>query len=301
MSDVIKQITFSASQELVLADRRFFNYLLLNALEQGCFKKEYQIKFTQLCGVFSAIEPAYERILLACERILQVALTIDLDGKSLVLGLVQMISVDATAQVITYQFSRACFEIYQQADLLERCLIQAHFAAKYTVKLYELLAAHRFSQQYHEPLVIEINQLRVLLGVAQNKMKNFNDLLRFVLLPAIEEINLYASFSVKFDKIHEGRKVSALSFHLQHKLGELPMHASKDRVPMRRPNIFFENPKEDQAYSFLLNAPTKIRKQYFAIAKENALKKRKMLSNDMLDTPDVWFEYCKHVLSSKGE
>ena len=95
--------------------------------------------------------------------------------------------------------------------------LRIHFmlglSGKYAVTLYMLLESVANLQT--PVLDVEINQLRQWLQIPDGKMEKWYDVNRFALEPAIKQINdnpQLAGFSVKMEKIKEGRAVDRVRF-----------------------------------------------------------------------------------------
>jgi len=295
----IQQIDISSPVSLVLADRRLLNYLLRNALALSEKSGGYQIPFDALTGVFSSKAPDALRLSQGIERLLQVTVKIsdnEPNENIYITNLLLNVRIDTKNAVLSYAFSPAARMIYDDPKLLEYCLIEAHFEYKYSQRLYKILAEYIFSTDKNEPFSIEILKLRECLSIEEDKLKNFNDLDRFVLTPAINEINLYASFMVTINQVTKGRKVTSLDFSFQRKRNIKDKSNPLDVIPAVRPKMTIENPEEEKAYTYLLNTTTKERKQYFNVALKEAKKKKVRIEINSFDTPDVWFEFCKKEL-----
>lgn len=77
----------------------------------------------------------------------------------------------------------------------------------YSIRLYELLI------QYKEIgyRTITIENFRIMLNI-EDKYDLFKDLDKYVLKPAIKELNEKSNLTVQLKKIKNGRNISALSF-----------------------------------------------------------------------------------------
>ncbi len=295
-SNAITSIKVSKPDRLVLADRRLFNYLLHNAFSDHKKNTKYEISFETLKGVFSSGSPNTKLLLPSAERLLQITLTIEYEGQSpryAILNLLSDLQIHIDKKCLAYSFPEACQKIYSNPELLERCLIQTHFEYKYTEGIYSLLVKHAFSNDTQKTVQIDLTHIRQCLSIDVDKLKNFNDFLRFALKPAIDELNWYASFATSFETVTKGRKVVALVFHISNKRKISSLANPQKVIPLKRPVLFIEDPLEEEAYTYLLNTSTKQRRKYFNIAAENHLKKRKKLSIESFDTPDTWFDSCK--------
>ncbi|PIQ43450.1 MAG: hypothetical protein COV52_03720 [Gammaproteobacteria bacterium CG11_big_fil_rev_8_21_14_0_20_46_22] len=298
----IRDLSLSKPADLALADRRLFNYLLHQAFSDGLQTTRFTIGFDELIGVFSSKAPSVDRVLLSLQKLLQMTITVHhrTDESAIeVFNLLSEVCVDRKQHRLHYAFPTLARAIYKDPALLERCLIQAHFEYKYSEALYVLMADQVFAQKAAS-FELELSKLRDKLGIACDKMKNFNDFDRFVLRPAINEINLYASFQVCVEPVKQGRKVTALSFSFDIQREVSSLSAAKQVIPSHRPRFFIEAPEEERAYAYLLGASTPERKKYFEIAAQNAARQRVRLSPESLDTPDVWFDWCKRELLERS-
>ncbi len=192
---------------------------------------------------------------------------------------------------VVYSYSDICKSLLSDPVLLEQCLIQAHFGLKYSNVLYQLLASSIYAE--HNVLSLDISDLRQRLFVSEGKLSNFNDFDRFVLRPAVKEINSYASFAVKYHTERKGMKVIAVVFEMHSKRN---ISSIKEVIPVKRPRFFIDDPALEQAYSLLLNAETSVRRKYFEIACKNARKEKQTLDEEMFDRPDLWLQWVKKSL-----
>lgn len=80
---------------------------------------------------------------------------------------------------------------------------------QYSPRLYELLKSY---QKNNREWFFELDELKRVLDC--QGYKNFNDLKRFVLEPAVKEINQYTDLNVAYDTEKEGRKVVRVTFFL---------------------------------------------------------------------------------------
>lgn len=80
---------------------------------------------------------------------------------------------------------------------------------QYSPRLYELLKSY---QKNNRQWFFEVEELKRVLD-CQN-YKNFNDFKRFVLQPAVEEINQYTDLNVAYDTEKEGRRIARVNFFM---------------------------------------------------------------------------------------
>jgi len=304
MKLIINRLTLLKSGLLTLADRRLYNYLLHNAFDQLTKKSTFTIQMSDLEGVFASHEPSIDRLKESLTRLLRLLVEIEAQQNKekiwLVSNLLSKISIDELNRTLSYSYPDICRELLTDPATLERCLIQAHFEHKYSQQIYEILALAAFA--CNTELTIEITDLRSRLNIPDNALKNFSDLHRFVLLPALNEINAYASFASKFDMIRKGRKVTHLCFHLTQKKIISGIINAKEIIPPKRPRMFIEKPEHEWAYAYLLNAETKERRKYFDLANKKASENGISINIEDFDRPDKWFQWVTHeVLKIKSK
>lgn len=80
----------------------------------------------------------------------------------------------------------------------------------YSIRLYELLMQFKAIGDR----IIKVDDFRVMMGVS-DKYKEFRDLNKRVIIPAITELNQKSDLQVTMDIVKDGRSVAALHFHFQ--------------------------------------------------------------------------------------
>jgi len=296
----VSNLLLSFGNQLTLADRRLYNYLLHHAFKSLNKTLEHSIKLTDLQGVYGAGMPSLERIKESLRRLMRTLIEFEIEKDNqknfVVINLLSSAKLNEKNKILNYIYPEFCRLLFTEPVLLEKCLIQAHFTYKYSNLLYEFLAAEYYKgNNFFE---IELEDLRAGLHVEQDKMRNFTDFNRFVLEPALKEINSYASFATNFSQIKQGRKVTHLNFEFKNKYPFEKIKSAKQIIPQRRPQLFIDNPQQELAYAYLLNASTQERKRFFNLAQKKAMKaKKENINEELFDCPDLWFRWVvKEVL-----
>ena len=141
---------------------------------------------------------------------------------------------DRPAGVLTYSFDKRLVEILQDSKIWGSISLPVLMAltSKYSVSLYELVSQWvGLSHKTFESISVE--ELRALLGVELTKYPTFGGLNKYVLQPAITEINALAPFSLTLLLIKTGRKVTHVRIHWrtksvdEHKLAWDELHRPK--------------------------------------------------------------------------
>lgn len=293
----IRHLLLSSSIDLTLSDRRLYNYLLHNAFPKLAKQLEFTILLSELQGVYGINLPPIERLKESLRRLIRTLIEFEIHSEWVITNLLEGARLNQEQDKLIYSYPVACQELFSNPIILEKCLIQAHFTLKYSNLLYEILSDAYFSKQKN--ITLEISDLRLLLNIADNKLLNYSDLNRFVLIPAVNEINSYASFAIKYHTLRKGMKVTAVVFEMTTKKNIFNLDDPKKVLPVKRPRLFIDNPKLERAYAYLLNCETKERRKFFDLAIKNAAKKKANIEEDTFDQPDLWFKWVEQALINK--
>ena len=153
--------------------------------------------------------------------------------------------------VLTYTYARELQQMLYNPHIYARInlSIQNKLKSKHSLALYELFLDYFISDRgFGQTPVIEIDQLRYLLGFTRNKKKpvsksnmdryeEFKHLNNKVIKPSIEEINDTTEINVRVDYKRNGRKVTGLQFFIkpQNKMLEVAV-ASSGSIPAQKLN-----------------------------------------------------------------
>lgn len=291
----IKNIFLKSSTALTLSDRRLYNYLLHHALNKLSKQLDFVIPLTELEGVYGVSKAPIDRLKESLRRLIRTLIEFEIaPGKWVITSFLERAELDDGAQKLFYSYPLYCRTLFTHTPTLEKCLIQAHFTQKYSNLLYEILSDAHYLKK--KELSLEIADLRSRLHIPDNKLSNYNDFNRFVLTPASEEINSYASFAVKFHTTRKGMKVTGVVFDLTTKRNLLN---PQQVIPSKRHRLFIDNPELEKFYAYVLNAKTQERKKCFDMAIKNAAKKKIKLDEEVFDRPDLWIQWVDPPLFLK--
>lgn len=107
--------------------------------------------------------------------------------------------------------------------------------SKHSPRLYEILKSY---QQNNEKWFFQIDTLKKLLNC--EKYKRFPDFRRYVLDPAVEEINKYTDIKITYGLSKEGRKVTRITFAMVAKTDGEAARAQDARDEVLDGQLFFE-------------------------------------------------------------
>lgn len=97
------------------------------------------------------------------------------------------------------------FTRYQLKNIL-------YLKSKYGIRIYELLKQYEGIGQRE----FELQELKKILFI-ENQYNRVYDLKRFVLTPAVEEINKHTDINISYDDIKQGRKITGILFTIESK------------------------------------------------------------------------------------
>jgi len=90
----------------------------------------------------------------------------------------------------------------------------SNLTSVYAIRLYELLIAWRSTGQVH---MIELDELRIKLGVEPHEYKRMGQLKEKVLHLAIDQINSYTDIQAEYEQHKRGRSIIGFSFTFKQK------------------------------------------------------------------------------------
>lgn len=270
--------------KLTLNDRKLFNFLLGHAYEGLCAKRaEFSVALSHIRNFAAAAREGVEdvdnrRIKESIKRLQQVTVefnSLDSDKGSVwqsspLLGDVTL--VERTGD-LTYSFTPRVAEKLVEPALYSyiSLKISYQFTTKYGLILYEILKRYSDREAAVPFLSLRTAELRDLLG-CREKLRDYKDLRKCALDPAIAEINELAEFQVEMDETRQGGgrgggKVVGLVFHVRRKDRQAAEKAVRELgkpKAQRRGEKAAENDQElvSRAMRFLDGADATIRTKW---------------------------------------
>lgn len=207
-------IGVTGHHELTLNARRAITILWHSAHVQGIEEgRDYVIELDELKPPgHKGYEMVEEAIVALMRTILTVRLKNGKTQRVQFLGGNDLDAPDRPAGCLTYSFDKRLIAILRDSTIWGKIAIPIlmSFTSKYAVSLYENLAqVANLSQKFMENYTVE--EFRELLGVQPGAYKTFGELNRYVIKPAVAEVNALAPFGVKVMPLKRGKKVVQLS------------------------------------------------------------------------------------------
>jgi len=232
------EVRATGNEDLRLSDRKLFNHLLAIAAPNLGKISRHQVLLSDIRRFAAEAREAathgetnfwLKESLVRLQKVLVQYDALGSDGRTWVSDhLLGRVSINDHTGELTFEFPE---EVAQR--LVEPALYSAlslsviyQFTSKYALTLYEILKRYsdrRASEPYWSA---RIDEVRDVLG-CRDKLKDFKDLRKKALDPAIQEINELAEFRVEMDEVRQGRggnggRVVGLVFRVRSKeRGEL--------------------------------------------------------------------------------
>lgn len=210
----LSNLSVLISPKLLPSDHLLYKWLLHYSVDQGASNCRSQVSLENLAVVYDARVPLAVEVLESISRLMQVVIRFEHGGVLYLTGL--FAEARLLGSTLSYRYSTHCKQWLADPFTLDQCLAQANFTHKYSDTIYQLLAASIDAGQ--NILDVSVAALRASLGIAGKKLVNFGDFNRFVLSPALKEINQYAGFEVEIKRQMKGVKVVGLTFLMQKKV-----------------------------------------------------------------------------------
>ena len=203
-------IGIAGHESWTLAERRAWNLLLINAWGEDLDKPGavFSMELRELRG----LHDSNDRIRPSLRRFQQTLVAARLpNGKTRtvqLLGATDMDEEDREDGILVYDFHPKLIELLRDSELYARMQMKviAAFSSKYALSLYEVVAA-RIQMKHKSSETVDVETLRMWLGVEIGKLKTWSDLRRMAIEPAVKEVNALSPFEVAIEPVRRGRKV----------------------------------------------------------------------------------------------
>ena len=213
-------IQVTGHQTLTLFARRAITILWHNAHKQGVEEgKDYSVEIDDLNP---DRHRGYDMVEEAIETLMGTILTVKLrDGATRrvqFLGGNDLDDPKRPAGVLKYSFDKRLIEVLKDSRIWGKLSIPVlmGFTTKYAVSLYENIA-QMVNLDYKNHHVYTLDEFRQMMGVQPGNYKTFGELNKYVLKPAVLEINALAPFGLQALPVKEGKKVVKIHIGWWHK------------------------------------------------------------------------------------
>ena len=186
------------------------------------YQLEYEfniLEYAKICGLYYTDGgKLYEEIRDLLKRLMQKIIHVELpDGDEMMIAWLSKVYFSKRNGIAKIEISKDMapflFDLQEKFTIYGLLNILA-MKSRYSVRIYELVRSHA----YQKIIAYEIERLKELLMVDGVKSYvRFPDFRRYVLDPAMTEINRYTDLQVSYDAITKGRKVTKIQFTIDKK------------------------------------------------------------------------------------
>jgi len=198
-------------EALTLQDKRIFNSLIANAF--GPKMREYDRDFKINLRELRANHNSNERVDDSIERLMKTIARCIMSNGSVtrfqLLGGNNMGDPHRPRGEMTYSFDKRLIEVLRDSISFGKLelAVMAAFSSKYALALYEHVSRrvnlrHQWMQEY------TVDEFRDILGVGKNHLKAFGNLKQRAIVPALQEVNFWAPFSITISFNKTGQRVT---------------------------------------------------------------------------------------------
>ena len=187
---------------------------------------------------------AYRDLKEAVNRLYERSISLDIDDKLIKMRWVQRIEFTENQSIVALRFSKDILPFISnvKANFTQYMLSEvSKMQGAYSVRVYELLVQYKTTGERY----ISIEDFRFMLDLG-TRYKQFNDLLKRVIEPSVDEINEQSDLKVTATPQKTGRKFTHIKFTIKQK------QKLKTLDPKRDPNTpdFFIKMTDAQRYLF---------------------------------------------------
>ena len=187
---------------------------------------------------------AYRDLKEAVNRLYERSISLDIDDKLIKMRWVQRIEFTENQSIVALRFSKDILPFISnvKANFTQYMLSEvSKMQGAYSVRVYELLVQYKTTGERS----ISIEDFRFMLDLG-TRYKQFNDLLKRVIEPSVDEINEQSDLKVTATPQKTGRKFTHIKFTIKQK------QKLKTLDPKRDPNTpdFFIKMTDAQRYLF---------------------------------------------------
>jgi Initiator Replication protein len=206
---------------LSLHDRRVFNLLLAHAWDSITEDKVHRVPKI----IFKGSHTSYDRLVASIRSLMgaQVEVLVTIGGKKHIQSIHLLSTIarphdEASDGFIYYRFPSEFRKVVQNSSIFARLTAEVMFCfrSKYALALWEIISK-RVNLRHVKSEEFEIDRIRQLLGVEPEQYKLHADLERFVLKPALKEVNLFGGYHVQMERRRMGKRVGWIILSWQQK------------------------------------------------------------------------------------
>jgi len=211
------------SNKITLLQRRCWNLLLANAYDDLLLRERFFIDIKELSDALCFESKNLDYLKKSLEALVNCTVKWNVLGKDKEQewGVATLLSeVKIKKGIVAYSYAPTIREKLYNPSMYARIslIMQNKFSSRYSLAFYELFVDYFMDDMRKgETPFIEIDDLKVLLGIENGEYADFHRFKNKVLLKAIKEINDRTDFEIDFSYKKSGRKIQAIKFIIKTK------------------------------------------------------------------------------------
>ncbi|MGM5482326.1 MAG: replication initiation protein [Nanobdellota archaeon] len=210
------------SNDITLIQRKVYNALIFNASISDEEEKKYCIDLSVLKHIINSKNISRVKDAIRELEDIKVEWNILNKDKTERWGIKRLISdpeIDTGSNRFYYNFSEDIREKLKNPEIFANINLRLtnKFKSKYSLVLYEIVCDYK---NINKTPAIEIEKLRKLFGLPEDKYNKFNNFKIRVLDQAVNDVNEQTNFDVSYNKILSGKKVTGVQFFIKQKTGK---------------------------------------------------------------------------------
>lgn len=206
-----------STNHLSLLERKIANALLFNAYHELKEEQEHEIHLGNLSRLIGYNSKDFKTIKKSLMSLISTVLEwniLEKDKDDVWVACSMLADAKIDGPICTYSYSRRMRELCYFPEFYARLDLQtiSSFKSTYGIALYENCVRYRNIK--HTPWMT-MSVYRKLMGVGDDKYKDFKSLKRRVINPSITEVNEYSQIYVESEFKKRGRAVSEIRFVIE--------------------------------------------------------------------------------------
>jgi len=265
--------TIHIEHRINMAEQQIWNKLFQNAFRDMKANGIFKISVKEMVSIFPYEHKNTDHLKKCLKSLVETAIEFNVFEKEKKEWGVFSLLADANIKdgICTYTYSRKLEELMINKEMYTKIniLIQQEFTSKYSLFIYELcLDYHKIKQT---PMM-GLDKFRYFLGLKDDQYPEFKVFNRFVLKPAVKEINKKTELFVEIERGKTGRKISGIKFLIS-KNKHQPASTTQDSLLPIEEGIYNLGEKQKIFDKIKISCPGILENTIKKIIAENSVEK----------------------------
>lgn len=214
------EIIQRARVDLTLSEIRLLNYVFSLIKPTDTELHEYKIRILDYCALCGITDRSGSNYIYAKKSVKNLAdksfWMMNEEGEEVLIRWVEKAKVDRGKGIIEIRLDNDLkkYVVGLHGNFTQYTMLNTlTMSSTYSIAIYELLKSYSYN---HSTITFRLDELRKHLGCI-NKYPSFKEFRRNVLEVSRREINLYTDLDITYEKLREGREVTAIKYYITKK------------------------------------------------------------------------------------